>query len=60
MEFLDFGKYAPYIWAAYGLTALVLIINLIYPLVNYRKRVRDFQVRNGQPNHPPKTLDESS
>jgi heme exporter protein D len=27
-EFLDMGGYAPYVWSAYGITLLVLLVNV--------------------------------
>lgn len=32
-EFLHMGGYAGYVWSAYGITAAVLIITLLLPLV---------------------------
>ena len=30
-EFLDMGGYAPFVWPAYGLTFIVLILNAVIP-----------------------------
>ncbi len=35
---LDFGQYAPFIWGAYGISALVLLSLVIYTL---RSKPRD-------------------
>ena len=34
MEFLQMGGYAPYVWAAYGITAIILIANVLIPLLD--------------------------
>lgn len=31
-EFFAMGGYATYVWASYGLMAVILIINLVFPL----------------------------
>jgi heme exporter protein D len=39
------GKYAAYIWSAYGLAAFVLCINVLAPLLrrkNVRRRLKEF------------------
>lgn len=36
-QFISMGGYAIYVWPAYGITALVLLINLILPLRRKRK-----------------------
>ncbi len=41
-EFLHMGGYAAYIWSAYGITALVLTLSLVLPIIenkNTRKRI---------------------
>ena len=37
-EFLHMGGYAFYVWTSYGITALVLLLNLLVPLWQ-RKRL---------------------
>ena len=42
-EFLHMGGYAGYIWSAYGITALVLMMSLLLPLIENkttRKRIK--------------------
>ena len=46
MEFLDFGKYNFYIWASYGFTFVVLIWNVVIPLLEKKKMVKDIKRRN--------------
>lgn len=39
-EFLHMGGYASYVWSAYGITAVVLIANVIAPLRGRRAILR--------------------
>ena len=59
MDALDFGKYAVYIWAAYGLTALVLIINVAYPVLNFRKSVKQFRAQNALYQNKPSSQEKT-
>lgn len=36
-EFLAMGHHGPYVWSAYGITALVLIINIVMPRLAHRR-----------------------
>ncbi len=40
-EFLDMGGYAFYVWSSYGLTLVILAINVIGPLQLHRKLLTD-------------------
>jgi heme exporter protein D len=40
-EFLDMGGYAFYVWSSYGITLLILAINVIGPLQLHRKILTD-------------------
>ena len=40
MELLDFGKYNFYIWASYGLTFLVLILNVVLPYIEKKSLIK--------------------
>ncbi len=40
-EFLHMGGYAFYVWTSYGLTAVILIANLLVPLLNARRQRRE-------------------
>ena len=40
-EFFNMGGYAFYVWASFGLTALVLAWVMFAPLFNYRALKRD-------------------
>lgn len=46
MDFLDFGKYNFYIWASYGLTFIVLALNVIFPLLNKKKQINKIKRQN--------------
>ena len=37
IEFLNMGGYGVYVWPAYLIVAIVLIVNLIVPLRRHRK-----------------------
>ena len=39
-----FGKYTAYIWSAYGLSALVLIYNVIAAIRKHRRVERELRV----------------
>jgi heme exporter protein D len=36
-EFLAMGGYAFYVWGAYGLTLIVLVLNIVLPLLEHRQ-----------------------
>ncbi len=40
-EFLDMGGYAFYVWSSYGLTLVILAINVIGPLQLHKKLLTD-------------------
>ena len=42
-EFLHMGGYAFYVWSAYGITLLVLLLNIIMPLRQRRKLLTDIK-----------------
>ena len=44
-EFLSMGGYGTYVWSSYGISALVLFINVIQPVLRERKTVRELQKR---------------
>lgn len=39
-EFFAMGGYAFYVWASYGLTLVVLVVNIIVPIMRRRKFLR--------------------
>ena len=40
-EFLDMGGYGFYVWSSYGITLLILAVNVIGPLQLHRKLLSD-------------------
>jgi len=40
-EFINMGGYAFYVWSSYGLTLVILAINVIGPLQLHRKLLTD-------------------
>ena len=44
-SFLDMGGYARYVWPAYGLTLIILVVNLILPLLRERSLLRKLDER---------------
>lgn len=46
MDALDFGKYNFYIWASYGITFLVLFLNIVVPLLEKNKLIKDIKRQN--------------
>ncbi len=36
-EFLHMGGYGGYIWSAYGITAIVLTLSIVLPIIQSRK-----------------------
>ncbi len=41
-EFLNMGGYGLYVWPAYLIVAIVLILNLIVPLRHHRRLLSEF------------------
>ena len=39
-EFLHMGGYAVYVWTAYGITAAVMLINVVAPMMGKRSLAR--------------------
>jgi len=39
-DFLAMGGYAPYVWASYGVTAAVLLLNALLPAWRERRALR--------------------
>ncbi|MGR9087668.1 MAG: heme exporter protein CcmD [Gammaproteobacteria bacterium] len=39
-EFFEMGGYAFYVWTAYGITLVVLVVNIIIPVVQRRQFLR--------------------
>jgi len=44
-DFFSMGGYATYVWSAYGICFVVLILNIIQPLMRERKTIRELRKR---------------
>ena len=45
IEFLDMGGYASFVWPAYLITAIVLIVNLLLPRIRHRRQRESLAAR---------------
>jgi heme exporter protein D len=43
--FLEMGGYGFYVWTAYGVTFLVLLINIVWPIVQRKNLLRQLLIR---------------
>ena len=48
IEFLNMGGYSVYVWPAYIIVAIVLIVNLIAPLRRHRKLLDEISTRKNR------------
>ena len=44
-EFLRMGGYAFYVWTAYGVCAVVLIVNLVLPVLQLNRFFRELALK---------------
>ena len=44
-EFFAMGGYAFYVWTAYGLTFIVLLANIIFPVMQRRRLLRSLALK---------------
>lgn len=44
-SFLYMGGYAVYVWPAYGMTALVLIVNIVWPVLQRKQLLRQLTIK---------------
>ena len=51
IEFLNMGGYGLYVWPAYLIVAIVLILNLVVPLRRHKRLLSEIS-RNKNPNGP--------
>lgn len=42
-EFLRMGGYGFYVWSAYGLAAVVLLLNALLPVLRHRKLLKELK-----------------
>jgi heme exporter protein D len=40
-EFIAMGGHAPYVWSAYGVSLLVLVVNVLLPLLARRRYLQE-------------------
>ncbi len=40
-DFLLMGGYAPYVWSAYGITFVVLLVNFLIPFLKNRNLIKN-------------------
>jgi len=40
-EFFSMGGYAVYVWSSFGISFLVLLLNIIFPLMRRKQLIRD-------------------
>ena len=40
-EFIHMGGYGFYVWSAYGVVALLLVLNTLIPLARHRRLLRE-------------------
>ncbi|HEY3645230.1 MAG TPA: heme exporter protein CcmD [Gammaproteobacteria bacterium] len=46
-EFLSMGGYGAFVWPAYGLAAMVVVVNIVLPLKRLRRLKADIRRRQG-------------
>ncbi|HIF55269.1 MAG: heme exporter protein CcmD [Methylococcales bacterium] len=44
-EFLGMGGYGMYVWPAYGIAFVVLLLNVVLPLIQRKKLLRDLALK---------------
>lgn len=42
-EFIAMGKHGPFVWSAYGISALIIIANIVAPIQRRRALVNDIK-----------------
>ena len=48
IEFLNMGGYSLYVWPAYLIVAIILIVNLMVPLRRHRKLLDEISTRKNR------------
>ncbi|WP_084644932.1 heme exporter protein CcmD [Oceanobacter kriegii] len=54
-EFLAMGRHGFYVWLSYGLAALVIAVNVILPMLQRRRLIREQAQRVRRQQRPNKT-----
>lgn len=47
-EFIDMGGYGAFVWSAYGIWLVVMLINFIQPLMKEKKIINELIKRNSR------------
>ncbi len=42
-DFLEMGGYAMYVWSAYGISLVVLVLNVILPIYREKEMIKSLQ-----------------
>jgi heme exporter protein D len=45
MEWFDYGKYSYYVWSSYGITFVVLALNIVLPIMQHRTQLKKIRRR---------------
>ena len=45
-EFFYMGGYGFYVWFSYGITAVVLLLNVVLPVLRHRKLIRQTKAQD--------------
>jgi len=48
IEFLNMGGYGVYVWPAYLIVAIVLIVNVLFPLRRHQKLLDEISTRKNR------------
>ncbi|HEV2333079.1 MAG TPA: heme exporter protein CcmD [Gammaproteobacteria bacterium] len=51
-EFLTMGGYAAYVWPAYGVAAVVLLVNALLPGLRLKRRLAELKRLERRGEHP--------
>lgn len=46
-DFLYMGGYGFYVWSAYGIVALLLVLNTVVPVIRHRRLLREARDQRG-------------
>ena len=44
-EFLNMGGYAFYVWTSYGITFVVLLVNIVLPIIQRKSLLRSLALK---------------
>ena len=55
VEFFEMGGYAFYVWTSYGIALVVLGFNIVQPLIQQKRALREFRRRQLRHRRPVNT-----